>query len=333
MSDLTSPLGGDDLAKALRDAYGRGAHHIVQGASEEPETNEQWQAKRDAWIAQYMARLPAAEPIAAAFEPRVGDDVGQKAWGDLSPQETVRRVRCMADDAAAGTAIEAWRDACDAILKRLGVASAPSPEAGAGGDLGELVKRARLAAISEHTLYGNDAGSLYDDMADAIVDLMSSRSGKLVASTVSEEETKGADPYLTEATEALVARLEAELGVKGVNSVFRRALAIAKEASADAKLPKGLVGVVSGDVIREIDDQTPKSSPDQTPVDPQMTVEEAQDWLDSFDTQPGLVAADYRRRCKSTTMAPEVRDTLLKQAARIELALRTLQAGGEVRNG
>ncbi|MBN6820660.1 hypothetical protein JRF84_13840 [Methylobacterium organophilum] len=107
--------------------------------------------------------------------------------------------------------------------------------------------------------------------------LLAFRDGKLVASAGSgKEETKGADPYLTETTEALVARLEAELGVKGINSVFRRALAIAKEASADAKLPKGLVGVVSGDVIREIDGLTPQQSPSPTTeTDPPMSVEEA----------------------------------------------------------
>jgi hypothetical protein len=38
--------------------------------------------------------------------------------------------------------------------------------------LKDLVKRARLAALSDNTLYGNDAGSLYDDLADAIVSLV-----------------------------------------------------------------------------------------------------------------------------------------------------------------
>ncbi len=78
MSDLTSPLGGDDLAKALRDAHGQGYEVGLQAAGIEQHLRElvaRYEA-RDAWIAQYMARLPAAEPIAAASEPRVGEDVG-----------------------------------------------------------------------------------------------------------------------------------------------------------------------------------------------------------------------------------------------------------------
>jgi hypothetical protein len=32
----------------------------------------------------------------------------------------------------------------------------------------ELIEKAHLAALSEHTMYGNDAGELYDSLADAL---------------------------------------------------------------------------------------------------------------------------------------------------------------------
>lgn len=63
-------IGGDELAKALRDAYGQGFGHGRQDHGS-GETCAQYWAKRDAWIRQYMARLaPAAgadiDPLTAA---------------------------------------------------------------------------------------------------------------------------------------------------------------------------------------------------------------------------------------------------------------------------
>lgn len=53
-------IGGDELAKALRDAYGQGCRHAVGVA---PESSTAYREKRDAWIRQYVARLaPAGEP-------------------------------------------------------------------------------------------------------------------------------------------------------------------------------------------------------------------------------------------------------------------------------
>ncbi|WP_391925353.1 hypothetical protein, partial [Streptomyces massasporeus] len=69
MSDLTNTIPSvrdGDLAKALRDAYGRGAHHIAQCASIEPDPDERFQENRDAWIRQYMARMPAAAPVSSS---------------------------------------------------------------------------------------------------------------------------------------------------------------------------------------------------------------------------------------------------------------------------
>ena len=60
-------IGGDELAKALRDAYGQGCRHAVGVA---PESATAYREKRDAWIRQYMARLAPAvgaggDPVAA----------------------------------------------------------------------------------------------------------------------------------------------------------------------------------------------------------------------------------------------------------------------------
>lgn len=57
-----------DLAKALRDAYGQGCRHAVGIA---PETSTAYREKRDAWIRQYMARMPVAVPSV-----RDGEEVG-----------------------------------------------------------------------------------------------------------------------------------------------------------------------------------------------------------------------------------------------------------------
>lgn len=71
-------IGGDELAKALRDAYGQGCRHAVGVA---PESATAYREKRDAWIRQYMARLtPAAgEPavplaLAGAIAITAGDE-------------------------------------------------------------------------------------------------------------------------------------------------------------------------------------------------------------------------------------------------------------------
>ncbi|KTS02522.1 hypothetical protein SB2_25580 [Methylobacterium radiotolerans] len=75
---------------------------------------------------------------------------------------------------------------------------------------------------------------------------------------------------------------------------------------------------------------TPKSSPSQTPVDPQMTVEEARRLLDGV-RDPVRLAQAYRDRANSIYMAPEARRECLDHCLNIEAALRTLQAAGEVR--
>jgi len=166
----------------------------------------------------------ATNPITTASNPLDGEDVGRELerLSAAAPAGEWYPDLCDAFDADDGPT----EVACDSIVTYDGEDDAAGQIASCGHRVAEYV----CALVNAH------------------------RSGKLVASTGSGEETKGADPYLTETTEALVARLEAELGVKGINSVFRRALAIAKEASADAKLPNGLAGVVSDDVVREIDD-------------------------------------------------------------------------------
>lgn len=64
-------IGGDELAKALRDAYGQGCRHAVGVA---PESATAYREKRDAWIRQYMARLA---PAAGAG----GDETGARQPG------------------------------------------------------------------------------------------------------------------------------------------------------------------------------------------------------------------------------------------------------------
>ncbi|MGE8129071.1 hypothetical protein ACQKQD_19020 [Methylobacterium sp. NPDC080182] len=252
MSDLPSPLGGDDLAKALRDAYGQGAAHFER-LRETGESVSSSLDKRDAWIAQYMARMPAAEPIAT-----------------ILPKSAFRQGRRVPRNV--------YRDDLEPLFM-----AATEEQA------------AELVAIL-------NAGA-------AVL-----RSGKLVASTGSEADHRE--------LRSVMRWLSAAKNAGGIEDPWTQAQVLGHAVDSCIGWIREYLAVAS---------PTPKSSPDQTPVDPQMTVEEAQDWLDSFDTQPGLVAADYRRRCKSTTMAPEVRATLLKAASRIELALRTLQAGGEVR--
>ncbi|WFS07748.1 hypothetical protein [Methylobacterium sp. 391_Methyba4] len=72
MADFTEKT----IAKALRDAYGQGRRH---GADRPIERTEAIAKVRDAWIRQYMARLPAVTPITTAPTPtdRVGEDVGR----------------------------------------------------------------------------------------------------------------------------------------------------------------------------------------------------------------------------------------------------------------
>lgn len=78
---------------------------------------------------------------------------------------------------------------------------------------------------------------------------------------------------------------------------------------------------------------TPKSSPSQTPVDPQMTVEEAREVLRPYGPTPEARAAYYRSLAKTDEVTAGEAISLIISAKRIEAALRTLQAGGEVRHG
>ncbi|WP_179697315.1 hypothetical protein [Methylobacterium sp.] len=82
--------------------------------------------------------------------------------------------------------------------------------------------------------------------------------------------------------------------------------------------------------------QTPPSPPSATPEgDPPMTVEEARAFLVLVDqaqgVDPGFYATLLRNRAVSPEAYPHVAKEMLAQASRIELALRTLHAAGEVR--
>lgn len=84
--------------------------------------------------------------------------------------------------------------------------------------------------------------------------------------------------------------------------------------------------------------QTPPSPPSATPEgDPPMTVEEAREVLNSFDTHVWPNPADYvsylRKIACEVPHRPQYQQSCRTFASRIELALRTLHAAGEVRHG
>ncbi|MGG3810913.1 DUF3850 domain-containing protein [Methylorubrum rhodesianum] len=57
-----------------------------------------------------------------------GQSAGSGAWSEHSPQEIVRRTRCMADETRDAVV---WRDCCDLILERLGKPAPDSTRTGA----------------------------------------------------------------------------------------------------------------------------------------------------------------------------------------------------------
>lgn len=86
LAKRTRPMGGEpaqlDIAKALRDAYGRGfmvgAEQVQKGGA--PYATNDYAAKCREWIRQYMARLPGVELVA-----RTGMAAGD--WSKLMGKE------------------------------------------------------------------------------------------------------------------------------------------------------------------------------------------------------------------------------------------------------
>lgn len=72
-----------------------------------------------------------------------GQSAGSGAWAEHSPQEIVRRTRCMADETRDPVV---WRDCCDLILDRLGK---PAPDSTRTGQ-GEAIARAAYVRICRH---------------------------------------------------------------------------------------------------------------------------------------------------------------------------------------
>lgn len=280
MSDLTSPLGGDDLAKALRDAYGQGyaVGSAFEVSSHDLQSSARKRLQRDAWIAQYMARLPAAEQKGASFGPgcsaspspsvsALSGEHPSRGWQPISSAPLTTDPILVsgwvfADDDWNSGYVGYWRDAPAHKAKERHYC------------IGYMVQPA-----SGHRCVGHRNGP------------------------VNITHWMPLPPAPCDGS--------AEGGETGTGSTEGNSA----------------VGVA------EAPEATPKSSPDQTPVDPQMTVEEAREVLRGINKQrtPQQEIAKYRQA--STAMTKPVNaDRCLAKADRIELALRTLQAGGEVKD-
>lgn len=209
---------------------------------------------------------------------------------------------------------------------RAALASAPSPEAGAGADLGEL-KGACLTApgscpsgptASRSSGFAAAIPSRgLSDLAE-IADLRAAYN-ILHAEIICDQPRNLVDKAKALAYCAVVARSHI-LSFLDLFDKNRPGLCASCDEHPQGEDPQGAESRSDASAVAEgqTPEAKPKSSPDQTPVDPQMTVEEAREVLDGIHPafESPQVRAEFLRWCGGTKADAE--------AARIEMALRIL---------
>ncbi|MBI1690482.1 MazG-like family protein [Methylorubrum sp. DB1722] len=119
-------------------------------------------------------------PQGYVYEPDhpAGQSAGSGAWSEHSPQEIVRRTRCMADETRDAVV---WRDCCDLILERLGK---PAPDSTRTGQ-GEAEEAACEVIRRRFEVSKADALALTKEIAE-VLDAVAPRSSDLPAEPTEE---------------------------------------------------------------------------------------------------------------------------------------------------
>lgn len=305
-----------------------------------------------------------SNPITTASNPRVGED-----WVLVPREPTPAMVAATWNDPIDTKGGIESQNARNKRIYRAMIASAPSPEAGAGGEMGAWIED-RLACAQGYINLCADNGT-DNPYQKGRVSLLRELQ-VLLASKGSEEETKGAcikqevnrwkeacskysteNDQLYEKVQHLERRLRASaaaLSKLAQTEIDEDAFAEGEHAAIMGQSqfsnpydpndePREHDGWEAGWESGQDDEDgeagtpeaTPQSSPSQTPVDPQMTVEEASEVLDRVSA----ISSPSQHAKRLRDVASKVNGTrargLLARASRIEAALRTLQAAGEVR--